>query len=1359
MNRLIIIVGVLLTPLLSTICFSQSINLENFKYTYLGIEQGISNNIITDIYQDQKGYIWVGTYDGLNRYDGYDFTIFRNILQDSTSLVNNRIHSIYTNENEIWVGTNKGISVYDFTTNKFSARYSVRPNSFKKEKINNVINKINGLGNDIYIATAGNGLFFKKNKDVNLNKIPLKYKGKLLWDYYAQDIAFDNLKRMWVFVQDVGITLYDAKNKVLEPVFSGALKAYCMAIGKDNVIWVGLDNGMLQYNFSKGTFVLYSNNEINFPVKKIICLPSNKIWIGTDGNGLWEYSLDSNKFKEIDINEGDKFNSKGNVNTLYIDNDNRKWIGTRHRGIRILSKKILKFNTVSKSNTLYNSLISNYILSFHEINKDKIWIGTDGYGISLWNRTTNTFTNYAHDPIIPTSLSNNFVTSIESTTKGYWFATYGGGINLFDEKSNTFKKYHLYNTKFKYFQDIVWKLYKDSGGELWAATPTGNGGLYKYGSNTDTFIFIDTGISGIISLFKDSKGNMWIGTFHDLVRLDFKNNTHKTFKIGEPVRDIVEESNGNLLIATEGEGLLRLNIRTNNIHHFTKTDGLPNNSVLKIVKDNPSEYWLSTFNGLSKFNASKNTFKNYFVDDGLQSNQFNYNAGLRLSTGEIVMGGINGFSISNPHFKNQEYEFPKLIINDIKIDNKSITYEGKSVFGIKSLKLPYNNSILTINFTGIEFDRPEKIEYAYFLEGWGNGWHYVGKTREANYINLSEGEYTFKIKSTNANGEWNKKITTFSIVILPPWYRTIWAYIFYIIAFLLGLYGIFYYYRKQERLKLKILFTEELAKKEREHNEKKFNFFASISHEFRSPLTMIINPLKDILYSRNYLINLNDIEVAYRNSQRLLGLVDQFLLFRKAGNDEDDETFPLKVSKLEVVTLFKEVFTCFAYQANSNGIQYSFECEEKEIFIYADQQKLEMILFNLISNAIKFTNKKEGKVKVEIVSNSNEVYINVSDNGEGVADNEKKKIFDLFYQSSVNRVSNKTGFGIGLYLVKQFVNQHHGEVFCMENELGGTTFKIKLLKGKEHFGNLIINEIDEDDKFEFKEIANTNTTSDNNYLEETVEGLSNNIVNDNKTIFIVDDNPEVLKYLKQILSNQYQVIEAKSVEEAQKLLKFDIPDLIITDLVMEGASGVEFCIFLKESNELKHIPVILLTASSSEMTKLKGAEVGADEYITKPFNKDYLLARIKGLLNNQRVLQDYLLNTVTQQPLKQKLSEEDRKLIDHFIEIVDNNIDNNDFSTKELALELGMSASLMYKKIKKITGKSAGEFARHIKLGKVATILITTDIRIGEAAEMSGFKDMKFFRQQFKMKYKLNPSEFKQKYKDTMIDKKYFLND
>lgn len=1359
MKKLLLISGIILIQLLSTICYSQINNLEDFKYTYLGIEQGVSNNFITDIYQDQKGFIWVGTFDGLNRYDGYDFITYRNQPKDSTTILNNRIVSIYSVKNEIWVGTKKGVSVYDYNAGKFSTRYSLGFNSNKKEKIDSPVNKINGLGNYIYVATAGKGLLYKNNKNIYLKRIPLKYNGKLLWDFHAQDITFDNLKRMWVFVQGIGITLYDNKKKELRPVYTGVLSGACMVIDKSNQIWVGLDNGILKYDIKTGNNFIFSNEEIRYSVKDIIYLAKeNKIWFGTDGNGLWEYNIDANKFKKINTKEGDKLDSNNSIYALLNDSAGRKWIGTLRGGISMLSSKKLQFKTFAKNKDFKSTLVSNYILSFNEIDKNHVWIGYDGYGISLWDRTNNTFTNYKHDPLNSTSLSNDFVTSIAKTQKGYWFATYGGGINLYDETHKVFKKYRLYNKKDNYYQDDVWVLYKDSKGDLWSATPSGEGGLYKYDVTNDKFDFIDAGISGIISLFRDRRGNMWVGTYSGLVRVDFKSKKHELFNIGYPVRDIVEETNGNILLGTEGAGLVRLNISNNKLDYFTEVEGLTNNSVLKIVKDIHGKYWMSTFDGISKFNSSNNTFQNYFEGDGLQSNQFNYNAGLILSTGEILMGGINGFSIINPESKSQMYDFPKLIITDIKLNNKSISNDGKTVFGMSSLKLPFDNSMLSINFSGLEYDRPDKLEYAYFLDGWDKEWHYVGNKREANYSKLYEGDYTLKIKSTNADGIWNNKITTLSIIISPPWYRSGWAYLFYFILFLLGIYGVVYYYIKQERLKFKILISEKEVKREKELSEKKFNFFSSISHEFRSPLTMIINPLKDIFYNENAQIDPTAIEVAYRNSQRLLSLVDQLLLFRKV----DNETFPLKISKIDVVNLIKEIFTCFIYQANSKGIQYVLECEEEVVFIYADQQKLEMVFFNLISNAIKFTDKEEGKVTVKLTSIDNVILFSVLDNGIGIDDDEKDKIFDLFYQSNKNNVSKKKGFGIGLYLVKQFTEQHFGEVLCIDNLNGGTIFQVKLLKEKSHFNDLTIIEDSENDdnKTYFKELSIISETENDHVHtnDNLIEVLYENVVNDKKIIFIVDDNLQVRKYLKQILSDQYKVFDSKSVEDAQELLKLQTPDLIITDLIMDGISGVEFCISLKENPELKHIPVILLTASNSEKIKLESVQVGADAYITKPFDKDYLLARVKGLLDNQKVLQDYFLNVITNQTSNQKLSDEEKLLIDHFVEVIEKNINNNDFSTKSLALEMGMSTSLMYNKIKKLTGKSASEFVRDLKLSRVAKLLITSDIRIAEAAELTGFKDLKFFRKQFHMKYKMNPSEFKLKYKESMLDKKYKLN-
>jgi signal transduction histidine kinase/DNA-binding response OmpR family regulator len=1018
-----------------------------------------------------------------------------------------------------------------------------------------------------------------------------------------------------------------------------------------------------------------------------------------------------------------------------------------------LKNEKVPFITISKNEKIKNTLPSDFILSLSEQDSDHLWIGTDGAGASLWNRKSNTFTNYSHNSNNANSLSNNFVSAIVKDNKGTWFATYGGGVGLFNSQTHTFKKYSFFNPKYKSFQKNIWVLFRGKDQVLWAASPDDEG-LYRYNRTSDQFDFVDAKIRGIISITEDENGNLWIGNFTKLFQFNPGTMKKKEIDVKYPVRSVISISKTKILAGTEGGGLMIFNPQTSAKKFLTQRNGLPNNSVLNIVKDNQGAFWGSTYNGIFTYNAISGKITSYHDADGLQSNQFNYNAALKLSTGEIVFGGIKGFNIIDTKINSQIHDFPKLVITSIKVNNKVFDQSHLTSFGIDKLKLPYDESMLNIDFAALEYSLPEKISYAYFLEGWDSQWHYVDNVRSANYSRITEGDYVLKIKSTNAEGIWSTKSISLPITILPPWYRTGLAYFIYFLTFGFIIYMVDKYQREQEKLKYEVQLSQNLAKQEKELNEKKITFFTNISHEFRSPLTMIINPLKDIIYGADQQIDPGAIEMVYSNSRRLLSLVDQLLLFRKT----ETETGKLKIGQIDIVELAKEVFSCFVHHAKSKKIDYSFSISEERLLVYVDREKIEMALFNLIANALKFTEKENGKVAINLRGTDTEVIIKVIDNGEGVLDADKDKIFNLFYQSNNNIKNNRKGFGIGLYLVKQFVIQHHGEVSCQDNKNGGAIFEAKLPLGKEHFGDIEIRE-DLSDRTLFLEEALEDTVIQENVLQTINEPENgNDLIKDAKSILVVDDNAQIRNYLKRILTPKYHVTLVENAETALTIIKKVQPDLIISDVVMGEMNGVAFCKHIKSDEELKHIPVILLTGGTSEDVKLKGAEVGADDYITKPFDNEYLLARISGILTRRDSEQNYLLNSVTKKEASLKLSDEDKKLIERIVEVIDANLDVENFNVHDLAFHLGMSYSLVYKKIKKITGKSVSEFTRNVRLRKVATLLITTDLQISEAASIAGFGDIKYFRKHFQQFYNLNPSEFKKKYQNVK-DNKYILNE
>jgi signal transduction histidine kinase/DNA-binding response OmpR family regulator/ligand-binding sensor domain-containing protein len=1325
---------------------------EKYAIGYLGIENGLGNNAVTSVYKDKRGLMWIGTYDGISRYDGYNFMNYRNEPNDANSLINNRVVSICGTQNEVWIGTKAGISVYSYLTNRFTRRYRVNPKTGKNELIGVVVNEVKEYQTRIYIGTAGRGLLYSEKGEIS--SVPLYDNGKLLWDYHVQGIDFDKSGRLWGFVQGIGLVTMEPKAKKLSVVYTEILKGGCVFSDGFSNVWIAIDGGLLKYNTVDKTHQVYTNQEIQYPISDLMYKPDTKeLWIATNGNGVVKYNFTSDTFSVLSASLGEEKLNSNAISSLCLDSGNRVWIGTLRGGVNRVESRKSPFTTISKNEKLRNTLPSDFILSFCEQDSNHLWIGTDGGGASLWDKKNNTFTNYSHNVNDSNSLTNNFVSTIEKDTKGTWFGTYGGGVCLFNSQTHSFKRYRLFNLKYNIVQSNIWVLFRSKEGLLWAASPDEEG-LYRYNDAIDQFDFVDAKISGIISMTQDRRGNLWLGNFKELIKLNPKTLKRQAISVEYPVRSIVSISDTKMLVGTEGGGLLVFNPQTLQRRFLTQTNGIPNNSVLNIVRDNQGAYWCSTYNGIFVFNAANEKITSYHDADGLQSNQFNYNAALKLATGEIVFGGIKGFNIIDTKISSQIHDFPKLIITSIKVNNKTIEESGLTTFAIDKLKLPYDESMLNIEFAALEYSLPGKISYAYFLEGWDSQWHYVDNIRTANYSRLTEGNYVLKIKSTNAEGVWNSKAISLPITILPPWYRSLFAYFLYALTIAFVIYVVNKYQRKQTQLKYEVKYSQDLAKQEKELNEKKLTFFTNISHEFRSPLTMIINPLKDIIYGKEQQIDPGAIEMVYSNSRRLLSLVDQLLLFRKT----ETETGKLKIAQIDIVELGKEVFSCFVYHAKTKKIDYSFSLSEEKVSVYVDREKIEMALFNLISNALKFTEKENGAVAVNLRCVANEVIINVVDNGEGIVDADRDKIFNLFYQSNKNIKNNRKGFGIGLYLVKQFVDQHHGEVRCYNNEKGGATFEIKLLLGKEHFGAIEIRE-DLSDRTLFLEEALEDKVIQENGLETSEEPeIVEDLVNEAKSILIVDDNPQIRNYLKRILTPKYNTTTVESAEVALTIIRKVQPDLIISDVVMGDMNGVVFCKHIKADEALKHIPVILLTGGTSEGVKLKGAEVGADDYITKPFDNEYLLARINGILTRRDSVQNYLLNSVTKNVASPKLSDEDKKLIDRIVEVIDSNLDVQNFNVKDLATELGMSHSLVYKKIKKITGKSVSEFIRNVRLRKVATLLITTDLQISQAALITGFGDIKYFRKHFQQFYNMNPSEFKKKYQNVK-DNKYILNE
>lgn len=1303
---------------------------------YLGIEQGLSNNAVTGIYKDGHGFVWISTYDGLNRFDGGAVKIYRNVWGDSRSLNNNHINRITGYGNRIYVGTQSGPMYYDYTDARFYPILFKAANAGKAQKISNNVSALycSKAGN-VYIGTDHSGLFICSPGDSVARQVTLEHANT--W-FTVQAITSGADKQVWLFIRDVGLCRLDAANRI--QIADATLKsANCLLPDAYGHIWVGTDNGLFIYSGkTKSTHRFEDGALTSKNIVDIRFSQTHLLWVGTDGGGVNIIDTLSHSIKYM-VSGNKKASLRSDaISMIYQDNERSIWIATLRGGVNILDDSPAPFKLIVHDLFNSNSVVNNFILSFCEDERHNLWIGTDGGGLSHWDRGTDHYTNYVHSGS-ESSLSSNFVVSVlKDKANQIWVATFSGGIDKFDKASQRFIHYSCYNPYTKTEDKSLWKLFLDSRGDIWAGTTRG-GALYKYNRMADRYEVFDKDLINIHALFEDSKGTLWAGDYSRLIKIDRQGKNHQYVEIKNAVRSINEDRQGRLWLGTEGGGLIAYDSKLKAITRYTSADGLPGNSVLNVLIDDKGNLWGSTYNGLTEYNTATRKFQNFYAADGLQSNQFNFNAALKLRSGELAFGGINGFNLFYPDSVKLSVHQPQLTFTGLRINNKNI--EGPSAYtasqaivDLREIKVPYNEATLAVDYTALEYSFPEKITYSYYLDNWDHGWNNVGTLKTAYYTRLNEGAYTLFIRATNTAGNWSDRQLRLKIIVLPPWYRTLWAWLLYIAIAVTAVYRYWKYRIRQTRLQYEIEIANLKVEKEKEGNEKKLSFFTNVSHEFRTPLTLIINPIKDLL--RQDKTHSEELNIVYRNARRLLGLVDHLLLFRKTESENAD----LKVSKVNFAYLSKEVYTCFLHQAKIKDISYQLENASDNIELYVDREKIEIALFNLISNAVKFT-PDGGSIHINIKQDERFVYFEIADSGIGITAEVGERLFDKFYQVK-DANSLKTGFGIGLYLVKTFIESHSGTInYKSTAGGGGTTFTLCLPKGKAHLaGHLITDSSAENYSYAAEELIDYDNT-EKKPTDTAVTDL-NLLISDKQSVLVIDDNDDIRAYIKKIFAAEYEVFEAENGERGLELIKKHLPDVIISDIVMPGLSGMELIRVIKQDSALSHIPIILLTGEAAPAIRLQGIEEGAVDFMNKPFDKDLLVARVKGIIKNKSELQNYFFSEITLKGKSRNVSEEHKGFLYRCIGIIENSLSDPDLEVNAIADKMGMSYSSLYKKIRQVTGQSINGFIRFVRLRKAAELMINTNCNVNEAAFRVGFNDIKYFREHFNKQFGINPSEF-----------------
>lgn len=1312
---------------------------------------GLSNNSVITIFQDHHDYMWFGTYDGLNKYDGYEFKVYRNRIGDTTSLIGNTIYCIAEDsKGNLWVGGALGASILNDESESFQRLYYKPYNSNNKLQIKDVVHQINKVSeNDMLVATQKSGLIMYKNHKGLGVQVPLTIDGKIVYNYDALSVINDK-NNYWVAVRNLGICKLAINNFQCSLTVPFTKQVYCIyPNSEESELLVGTDEGLFLVNTISGSI---SKNimPVETTVTKLLKDKSGVLWITTDGDGVYTYTPDLKEAIVFKGKNGNTLSSSNSFFSIYEDNSANLWFGSLRAGISLLDKNVRPFTHKYVSKQQSELTPENFILSLCEDTKDSgIWIGTDGAGLKYWNRTEDTFKDvFRSNNIIEKQLSGSFITGIiNGNNNDLWVSTYYSGINHINLQTGKIERYNCFNSFSEQVDKNIWFVFKDVQGTIWASA-TNEGALYYYDSDEDTFKVFNDNIRNLQCLIQTQDGKLWGGNYNEIVSVSINDNTFKTYPVGYPVRSVTEDKQGNLWIGLQEGGLLLFDRKTETYKRYTIADGLPGNTILRILEDAEGNLWMSTYNGLSRFDG-KSYFRNFSVSDGLQSNQFSFNAGLKLRSGELVFGGINGFNIFQPNAVKDNSVNRNLQLNGLWLNNKPLHKESKFVNwneqSVTSLKLPFFQTSLSLEFVSIDFLHPDKIQYAYKLSGWDDNWNYIDNSRRANYSKLLEGDYLFQVKTRNDDGTWGTPVNLAEITVLPPWYRTWWAYLGYVIVISSVLVVAGIYSRNRVQMRHKVALAELESKKEKEMAEQQREMFTYISHEFRTPLSLIIDPLKkNIDNPEKGSKNLSGLHVAHRNAKRLLSLVNQFLIFRKAESD----AAVLKIGNFSINALCNEVYYCFVNLAEEKQIDFRIILPDEEIEIYGDYEKLEIALFNLLSNAFKHTSAK-GVIVLELRYDNTSFEIDIKDSGSGINAEELPFIFNKFKRVRKDAAA-RSGFGIGLFVVKYFIDKHFGTITCQSEPGVGSTFTLKLLRGKAHFEGQPIQETLTKISPLAEEIMAVEAVNEvpKNTQEEKLQ-LTKEFVTDKKSVLIVEDNHEMRTYLINLFKDTHIVYNAENGRMGIEMVEKHRPDIIISDIAMDEVNGIELCHYIKSDPKLNHLPVILLTATSSEETQLRSISEGADDYITKPFDSDILLAKVAQLIKNRKNLRNHYLENITQKETDTKVPEEYKEFITTCTQLIEKNFNNQKFTLQTFARDMGMSHRSLYDKIKQITGLTLNAFIRSVRLRHAAYLLLTEDRNISQIASYVGFEDQRYFRQQFSKMFGMTPSEYIKKYKSS----------
>jgi signal transduction histidine kinase/DNA-binding response OmpR family regulator/ligand-binding sensor domain-containing protein len=1333
-------------------------NAQSSIFERVTIEHGLSQGMIYDVLQTKDGFLWIATKDGLNRYDGYNFKVFSNDPFDAYSVAENTITTLFEDSRGwLWVGTDsKGVDIYDRKSGRFH-HFALNFKHQENEGKFGVISICEDLNGSIYLLQPSNGLVrivipavWKEHLPTTPDFSPLTTITQYPTAMFQRSNNKDDDLLSAIEVRDDGqLVVYTPIKAYLLQVDQGIVTPisaanYVPSNKNGDDVWVAQPSAFIRFRNGSPTVFDFSKR----PKKAWVVskrADNGAYWLGIN-NELWHVLPGEN----VDFSKPDWIIDE-NITVMEADRNGNVWVGTYGYGLRKLNPQKKSFHTGAAGTSIWG-----------------LWRDTYGrYYCKVANEV------FPYDPVtgqigteraFPNTSERILDISIEPSG-AMWLLGRGdvedGKAKLwhFDPKSGIYRAH-----SFKFSSYVYARILRNRANQIWI---TGlNCQLIRFDVNTSQFDYFDyTALfDGKIStvrafaLAEDGNGVLWIGTQQGLVKCT-PNGTTFDFKLIQADPNNPRGLNNNsiacllpdpnhpsdvLWIGTKGGGINRLDIRSGEVQHITTTDGLPDKVVYGILpgNENPStqqvSLWCSTNRGLAKLLPNHTTPITYNITTfsaakGLQDNEFNTQAFFKAANGELLFGGVNGLNRFFPEALRSDTTPPPVFIVGVEINHQHVTQ--RSLGGnittpmeyLREINLSYDQNNLSLEFAALDFTAPSQNRYRYKLVGLDADWVEIGGTRFAHFTHLAPKTYTFRVQGSNGEGAWQEAAHPIVIIVQAPWYRSNLAYVIYFSLLVWFVWWAYHFQMKRLREREQLAFEQREKERIKAMEQTKNNFFSNITHEFRTPLSLILEPVRRILAKAKDADITENARHIEKNSYRLLALVNQLLDMAKI----ESGSMRVDLRCDDLATHIRTIFYGFQPLAAQRGIHLSLQLKEDLSSVLFDANKVELVLNNLLSNALKFT-AEGGKVTLSCQVNGNSnghkmVQMFVSDTGVGIPEQELDKVFNRFYQVDSSHTRYGEGTGIGLALSKELAELMGGNLTVQSEEGKGAIFTFSL-------------------PIETS-LAETVLKIDETPQETLCLSSKNQFANNREeqyTVLLIEDNTELRAFVKKCIAHAWQVIEASNGEEGVQKAIDILPDLVISDVMMPLKDGYAVCDDLKNNELTSHIPVILLTAKSAIDAKLKGLRTGADDYLTKPFNSEELLARMDNLVTIRRQLrQRYNQSSKTNNTseVEAALTPPDREFLRRFILILEQHLQDGTLGIEELAQKMFISRVQLHRKLKAITDQNATDFVRDYRLNRAMSMLQNREGMVFEVANQVGFTSEKYFSRVFKEKFGVPPSQ------------------